>query len=133
MRKYFLLALPVLLSACGPVYETSYSFIPPTKESGQTCVFQCEMTRNQCFQLEEMKEQNCEMQSKYEYDRCQRDLEARGKKEKWYDCSYDSCSADTERCESLYRSCYSACGGTVQTHRVCTMFCDKVPASERGY
>ena len=100
-----------LMVGCGPIYNTEYSFKPPLTPEGKTCAFQCKNSELQCEQLEEMKKQSCQLQSQ---------LECKDKK----DCSSSSyCSTNFDRCKEMYRNCYQACGGTVESHKVCVMGC----------
>jgi hypothetical protein len=121
----------LVLTSCGPIYETRYTFSPPRSGEGRNCTYQCEHSKQQCREIEEMRAQRCEEHSRWETERCQRDLERRGKKEHWYSCGGDSCSADYDRCESSYRSCYESCGGRVNSEEVCTMNCEKAPPRKK--
>jgi hypothetical protein len=117
-KTYWLLILPglYLFTACGPIYQTEYSFIPPTNEQGRACVFQCENGKLQCAQIEDMRKERCDDRAEHEYYRCQ----DRGEKY----CYRESCSADYENCESRYRGCFQSCGGKVESKQVCTAFCN---------
>ena len=106
-----------LVSGCGPIYETQYSFIPPEDDHGRSCIFQCENGKLQCERLEDMKKDQCEDRSDRQYYRCQ----DRGEKY----CYRESCSVDYETCESHYRGCYQSCGGRVDAKQVCVGFCNK--------
>ena len=44
------LGLLALLSACGPIYDTQYSLVPPTSIEGRRCVGQCQQNRTICRQ-----------------------------------------------------------------------------------
>lgn len=118
-------------SGCGPVYDTRYSFIPPTDPVGRSCIFQCENSRMQCNQIEELTKMNCEQRARQEQQACQWRMEMRGEKEHWYDCTAESCSTDTEQCDSMYRSCYESCGGRVEAQTVCVMNCGQPLAQPR--
>lgn len=129
MRKNILTVLfslwvLVTLNACGPIYSTRYEYIPPQDPQSKVCVSQCEISRMQCETLVEQNYQQCQDQQDWkreEYDRCKRHY---GDKE----CSspsYRYCSNDTDRCDKLYRNCYSACGGQVNSYRECTYNCDQ--------
>ncbi len=113
------------LCSCGPIYETRHSFTPPKSAEGRNCTFQCQTVKMQCQQIEEMQEQRCNENARWQQRRCQQDLENRGKKERWYDCGLETCTADSERCEETYRSCYQSCGGRVDSTSVCTYNCEK--------
>ncbi len=117
----------VFINGCGPIYETRYNFAPPKEPHAQACLFQCQNGKMQCEQLEQMRVERCEWQAQYEQDRCERQHRRKGKEPKWYECGTTSCSADNERCEANYRSCYAACGGTVTSQEVCVMNCSELP------
>ncbi|MDC0358915.1 hypothetical protein OAO01_08870 [Oligoflexia bacterium] len=126
------LFLSVLLVACSPVYRTDYAYIPPTSAQGKTCIFQCENTKIQCIQLEEMRYERCLDRADREYDRCERNKRyGYNKKGEWecqdncY-CFRSSCTLNESRCEERYRSCYQTCGGKVEGNTYCVSNCDKV-------
>ena len=129
MKISSLLVLAFVLggvSACGPVYHTDYAFRPPKSAEGRSCVFQCEQSRQQCRQIEDMQQDNCQNRSYWENARCEDDIRRRkGREPKWYECGTDSCSADYDRCDDSYRSCYQSCGGEVQTNTYCVSGCEK--------
>jgi hypothetical protein len=110
----------VCISACGPVYDTRYTFVPPERPEGRTCVFQCENSKLQCQNMQDMQKQNCEFRAQLEYERCK----DRGEKH----CYEDYCSSDYSRCDEQYRNCFQACGGTVNRQDVCVAFCEGAPA-----
>lgn len=114
------------LAACGPIYDTRYSFTPPSTPQGQSCLFHCSQLQDQCEQLEDHRQELCEERARYERERCERDLRRDGKKVKWYDCGTESCTSDYDRCAQQYRSCYESCGGKVSAEQVCVMNCDQV-------
>lgn len=133
------LGLIALLSACGPIYETQYSMIPPTTSQGRLCVSQCQQERSLCRQTCSMSEQACRADARsraaYEYESYVRRQSAEKKPikksvsdfENSYGCSSNSCQ---DRCESNYRDCFGGlCGGQVIANRVCTMFCDQQGAA----
>lgn len=121
----------VTFAGCGPVYDTQYQFTPPENESGRTCVFQCETSKEQCQQIQEMRAESCEDRAEYEYERCvDRIYRRKGREPKWHECSKETCSADVDRCENTYRNCYQACGGKVRAETVCVANCDQVPPGQ---
>jgi hypothetical protein len=112
-----------MLSGCGSLYETNYSYIKPNSPQGVICTVQCENTRLQCVQNKELEKQNCETNKRLdniEYDQC---VAAKGKDKCSRNWTY--CSADTSSCKTAYNNCYTACGGQVKTERVCVANCDK--------
>lgn len=117
-NRLTILLVVLLLGACGPIYETQYSYTAPEGPQGQMCVSQCEMHRMNCEQLEDMKKQNCDANAAREYDYCRYHTD-----EKY--CYQESCSVDYSRCERLYNTCYQGCGGRVDAHQVCVAFCEQ--------
>jgi hypothetical protein len=133
------LGLVALLSACGPIYETQYSMVPPTTSQGRLCVSQCQQERSLCRQTCSMSEQACRADARsraaYEYESYVRRQTAEKKPikksvsdfEHSYGCSSNSCQ---DRCEANYRDCFGGlCGGQVIATKVCTMFCDQQGAA----
>ncbi len=129
------LAVMALLSACGPVYETQYSLIPPASAEGRLCVNQCQQNRNFCRQNCGMMQQACVNEARsralYEYQAYvnRRNAEKQPIKksvsdfDRSYSCGNSSCEA---RCEADYRDCFGgSCGGQVVAKTVCTAFCDE--------
>ena len=129
------LAVMALLSACGPVYETQYSLVPPSSAEGRLCVNQCQQNRNYCRQNCGMSQQACVNEARsralYEYQAYVNRQQAEKKPikksvgdfDRSYSCGNSSCEA---RCESDYRDCFGgSCGGQVVAKRVCTAFCDQ--------
>lgn len=120
-----LVALP--LTACGPMYDTFYTFTPPETASGQQCLMQCEHLKMQCRSMEEMRVDACEERSRWAQERCRDDIYRRKHREpKWHECGSESCTADLERCEASYRSCYQSCGGRVTSETRCVANCDQI-------
>lgn len=130
-----MIVLAAGLSACGPVYDTTYQYSPPASGEGKICA-------NQCSQIEQLCRRNC----KLEYDSC---LAREREQARWdyedyvrrqtsrkqpldkspddfnldYRCtSSSSCEAT---CGNDQRTCYTTCGGEVTATRVCTAFCDQ--------
>ena len=132
--KLMMLAFVLIFFACScaPRYRTTYDFTPPTSEQGKTCVFQCENTKLQCEQLQEMKLQNCRDREDLKQQKCQ------DKAEKEYErckakgnqicfqaaCPISECYKGT-KCETQYRRCYQTCGGKVTSTRSCVANCEK--------
>ena len=46
--KLSLLLVTLMLSACGPIYQTRYSYFPPTATKGKMCINQCLLNSQQC-------------------------------------------------------------------------------------
>lgn len=132
----YLVAAALLLTACGPIYRTDYTYVPPKSSKGPMCIAQCEQSRNTCNQMCEMQKQTCRAQGRQtallEYQIYKNDQERSGRKVKktiddfdhsYYDCDH-ACG-----CQENFNICYTACGGQIQEHRVCTAFCDKADSA----
>lgn len=134
LKKFFIfsiMALVGMLTACGPIYNTEYSFVPPKSDIAKMCTAQCIQGKNDCEQSCRVDNDNCRMRAQqnamFEYKQYKEDRKRMGlpinKSVNDFDRS-SSCS-NSCRCESTYRACYSACGGEVLEHKVCVAFCDK--------
>lgn len=134
--RLFILFVSLIMSACGPVYQTDYTFTPPTTESGQMCVFQCDNSKLQCGQLEEMKYQNCLDRADREYYNCENNKRyGYNKNGEWVCqdncyCFRSSCSVNEAICDDRYRMCYQTCGGKVQSRTYCVSNCENVPKDD---
>ena len=125
--------LAVGFNACGPVFKTNYTYIPPKTSQGQACVFQCQNTQQHCEQLEEMRYERCLDRNEADYYRCLRDQRyvynyKKGRQECVENCycSRGYCSRDEERCGEQYRGCYQTCGGEVLAETICVSNCEQL-------
>ena len=141
VRGLFSILLLALVAGCGPQYETRYVYTAPADSlESRQCLQNCEFQRQQCMVLADNNQQLCEMQARNEEYQCQ--AEARYYYARCVDrnpdnpercryphvfCPQRSCWRNDGRCEDLYRSCYTACGGSIQSETVCTANCDDVP------
>lgn len=142
MRAIVLSAL-IVLAGCGPRFETRYSYTaPPDSPQSRQCLQGCEWQRQQCLALADNRFALCEMEARYEVYECR--AEARYRYERCLsrnpdqpeNCHYQQlfcqrpvCWRDDRHCGELYRSCYAACGGTVEAETYCVANCDEVPAT----
>ncbi|MDX2112131.1 MAG: hypothetical protein SFW63_00105 [Alphaproteobacteria bacterium] len=122
------------LSACGPVYETTYHFTPPPTQSGRMCANNCLLSKQNCEQQCHIQQQQCEeierlrAQSDYQSYLNQQLREGRPAKKDisqfyrgGYACAASSCD---ESCDATHRLCHSNCGGQVIPTTTCTAFCE---------
>ena len=124
------LLMTVLLSACGPIYQTTYSYQPPVASSGKMCATQCFQTKNMCQQSCQFQDQTCRAEEHknafYRFQAYSHQQESQGKKVKRsindFDNSYSVCHHSCN-CTNDFNLCYKSCGGTVRQNRVCTAFC----------
>ena len=126
------------LAACGPLYETQYSFIPPNTPQGAMCVGQSQMVEQMCHQRCDMVEDHCRDEENREAERMyHRYLEdcARDRKKPEHGLEYfrhyHSCHEIrcNDICNEDFRFNFSNCGGQVIAQQVCIAFCDKAPAA----
>lgn len=121
----------LIISSCGPVYHTEYTYIPPKNMQGQNCILQCRNIKLQCEQLKESQRDRCEDRAELQYERCQDRNRYVDKDDQRY-CYRSYCSApDYAACESDFRVCYQSCGGQVLSETKCVSNCDKVPPEQR--
>lgn len=114
------------LTACAPVKETRYNYLPPKDNPGQVCVAQCSAAHSACLKeadkLAAGERDRCEMEARQEYDLCL----ARPASDSRELCEPRRCSisAEAAACDPTYRSCFQGCGGTVETRQVCIINCE---------
>lgn len=122
----------LLITACGPVYKTSYQFSAPPTQTGKVCANQCLTSLHSCRNLCEEKRQRCReyesLEAKIEYleyanlkllndekvDKTKKDFE------NFHRCDSQTCE---NQCEESQRICHVNCGGSVQELKTCTAFC----------
>lgn len=126
-----LIATALVLSSCGPMYSTSYSYVPPRSWRGKQCVNQCMMQQTTCKMQCKLSDQECHMNANMiarpayrAYVRQQARAKQPIKKTIRDFADYSSC-ADSCGCVNLYRQCYTNCGGQVVARTVCVAFCNK--------
>jgi hypothetical protein len=136
--KHFAVSVVVVsgllsLTGCGPVYKTTYSYIPPKRAAGKVCVNQCQQNQLMCERLCQSERNACMQRARHDarpaYRRYVRERRhARLPVYKTIDNFVNplACQSATRcNCDEPYHSCYQACGGEVIAHRVCVAFCDK--------
>ncbi len=123
MRRLIFLAA---LAGCGPIYDTVYSYTPPSSPAGKFCVDNCEDRQDDCERFENERAEYCEDRQREQMDRCaDRISREKGRGPKFDECGKtESCTASLTRCEEDYRRCYGNCGGTVTSKQECVAFCD---------
>jgi hypothetical protein len=130
------------LGACGPVYKTETTYLPPADERGKACVFQCENQRMQCDTVCRQDYQGCVEQArrdgqmrylsaKESYLNQKADCLDRGDKDCGKKLSEPSESSYTNTyhcrqdcgCETNFERCFSMCGGQIQRFTRCVDNC----------
>lgn len=120
-------ALAVLvLHGCGPMYETVYTLTPPPGRVGLECIESCEEQQKECELYLERREAECEERQQARMARCEERVQhEKNRGARWTECGKtESCVKELSKCEAPFRSCYAACGGSVESKRECTAFCD---------
>lgn len=146
-RIHFIIAFAiVVLSGCGPSYRTDYTFKPPKDRSGRRCILkcldkkqacnlQCDKTRKQC-QLENQKTElvndlmhmtvPAKTWSHTSEDRHGNTVTGTSMSTSVQVPSFTKVNCNTDcGCDSIYRACYTTCGGEVEAHTVCVSGCKK--------
>lgn len=127
MKTLTIILVSLMIVSCGPQFRTDYVFEPPQSQSGINCTLQCEPNRDQCLQIVELEYERCEINSQRSIEYCEYNIRlTKNRSSKWYECSGDSCSRDTEHCEVNYRSCFQSCGGKVNAVTLCVANCDQI-------
>lgn len=120
--RTFLALIALVLSGTG-CQTVRYAFVPPTTDSGRTCVVQCAAIRETCRGNEINRAATARLACERQQDRAYQECRARspeisrdGKdKPKACDPRAHACHeySNTARCERDYRLCYVDCGGQV--------------------
>lgn len=137
LKQFWMLLFAALLplSACGPLYTTKYTMVPPPTSEGRMCVQQCSQARAYCRQGCKIEKMECSQDAR---DRAMRDYRAYVRRQQAenkpvrkspsdFEYSYCSTSSCDQQCEDDHRGCYTDCGGQVIARQVCTAFCDQAP------
>lgn len=120
------LLLPLLV-ACGPIYRTDYSYIPPESASGRQCLNQCLGMQSMCRATAENRASQsnaaCQQSALLKYTTCLATARSDQERGRCSSSSYCNESANYSRCDAEYRMCYQNCGGEVLSRQVCVMGC----------
>lgn len=149
MRPYkILITLSLLfgllfsLSACGPMYNTSYAFQQPKSAGGKQCVNRCLENRSSCKMQCNMQNEQCRANArqaalpayvlyvsnnKGEHHDKQKHRDRTKTIDDFAD--YSNCSSNCD-CDNTYNQCFANCGGVITENRQCVAFCDKVPPNQ---
>lgn len=126
------IAVTLLLSACGPIYQTTYSYIPPASDTGKMCATQCQQNQSMCQQLCNSRADTCQSnarsQAMYAYEEYKSEQISQGQPvtetlNDFYDDS--QCSNMNCGCSDSYNSCFTTCGGQIIPKSTCVAFCNK--------
>jgi hypothetical protein len=148
LKKYilFFLTLPLffLLSGCGPIYNSSYSFEQPKTFSGKQCSNTCLQNRTSCQMQCNTQNESCRSNARqaalaaYVLYVANKEEQQKNPHKTIDDfADYSNCNSSCG-CEETYNQCFSNCGGIITENRQCVAFCGKVPPNQlmhinRGY
>ena len=120
----------LILSACGPIYSTTYTYEPPQEWRGRKCVNRCLEDKSYCKVQDERLNRDCRRDEQLAavpayifYVSEQKKLGKPIDRSQDSFANYSNCRTNSG-CENNYNQCYSNCGGHVITNRVCTAFCN---------
>jgi hypothetical protein len=126
-----ILAVTFLIAGCGPIYKTTYTYVPPKSYRARMCLNQCLSAKSQCAINCRMINQRCHANADYAaepaYRTYMRQQRRQGKPalaSLGSFADYSGCQANCS-CAADYRQCYTNCGGKVIADTVCTAFCKK--------
>lgn len=152
--RIFALLSTVMLFGCGPIYDTTYTMKPPRSASGARCVQRCLIAKQQCQFRCQSSYQRCQAQNamintlaanlpsqrrQNQTTRSQTTTQKLGPnttqtttttRTRGSSAGFQvntpamSCTQNCG-CNDDYRSCFSACGGTIIPHKRCVMNCGK--------
>lgn len=121
----------LLLTSCGPIYSTTYTYVPPKTKHGQRCANRCLEQKSTCTTNCNMVHQACRMEADavaqpayQDYLRAQRKAGQAPVRRLSDFADYGNCGGDCG-CGDTYNQCFTNCGGKIIPHTVCTAFCDK--------
>ena len=130
-RQIILAAMMALVvTACSPIYSTTYELIPPNDQMGKMCMMQCEQLKATCEQTNivcSTAQMSCESTARLEKERCYANAGDNFAAQKNCDWNARKCNVCSKQdCDSNYRTCFATCGGKVIPHTECTAYCDQV-------
>lgn len=123
--------LAVLLTGCGPVYETHYIYEPPHSNLGKMCSAQCIQNKTNCQQLCQIHRENCEIRARQDsllqYELYKSRQRAAGLSIDMTPDAFNQSGRCHESCNctDAFNLCYQTCGGKVKEYQVCTAFCNQ--------
>jgi hypothetical protein len=136
MRRWVLALTMAMAAGCGPVYEPVYRFEPPAEEaSARRCLAACEAARAACLPpardrlaaceaRASLSQDLCRSNARIDFEICRSAFAPEGQVCVPRICQRPRCPpVEIESCDSDYRRCFAACGGTVVEERRCVTNC----------
>ena len=111
-----------LLSACGPIYSTTYKFIPPKTAKANKCISRCQAIKQSCEQNCSQERRMCRMGNTVLAGVNSTVRGANQVRGRALNTGINNCNFNCG-CNSSYRECYASCGGEVIELKQCTAFC----------
>ena len=128
------LALTWLLTACGPIYQTTYSYTAPDALVPRACIQACGDVWTDCHTRAYLKVSSCESSAKRDQEKkfqeYKRTREKNNRKVEHDSSFFNNGSCNTlksdldQKCKNRYDNCYTSCGGTITPIKTCILFCD---------
>lgn len=122
------LAAALILVACGPVYQTRYTYEPPPEMAGKQCVTQCASIREMCRSSAENRAAQeravCQQSAMLRYAACIATAHSDTARNACSSSTSCNTQAHTEHCETDYNRCYQDCGGRGTAETVCVSGCE---------
>lgn len=123
-----LLVLALVLVSCGPVYQTTYTYEPPSSFEGRQCVNDCLSQKSACNFRCQRNYQECTFAAQQQADFENRHHRHRHRRDRDNDFMVypdtSQCVSDCG-CGNDYNQCYENCGGIITSHSRCVAFCNK--------
>lgn len=130
--RFIVLFAVLALTACAPMYSTSYRLTAPQTEEGRMCANQCLDKQSACFDSCRTEEKECRQIKSVEAYAAYMLYVARQERENlpldktkadfedYSACEDDDCA---DRCESSHQQCHINCGGQLVEETECVAFC----------
>jgi hypothetical protein len=129
------LLVPWLIASCGPLYNTTYTYVAPDSVSTRECIQDCRAATQDCVSLAEHYYRMCESEDEdmaedafRRYRRAREEQKLPLKKSLWDFKGMNCSSYGSERkaqCNAHYDACFTGCGGQIIPKRECVMFCEE--------
>jgi len=137
LKKFILFFLSLfLLSGCGPMYNSSYSFEQPKSFSGKQCSNTCLQNRTNCQMQCNTQNELCRTNARqaalptYVLYLANKEEQAKNPHKTVDDfADYSNCNSSCG-CDETYNQCFSNCGGIITENRQCVAFCSKLPPDQ---
>ncbi|MBK1649482.1 hypothetical protein CKO36_12960 [Rhabdochromatium marinum] len=115
------------LTACGPIYKTDYTYIPPEDSASRQCLNQCLGMQADCRARAEDRATRentaCQQNAMVNYSVCLATAKTEADRNRCSASSYCNRQPDLSPCDADYRACYRNCGGTIISQQRCISGC----------